>query len=94
MGPFIAADGKTMYFASKRSTRAMKARDIFVTVRQDDSWLNWSPPRNLGKPINSAQHDSFFQVTAKGDSGYYSSQANSTGGYDVFQYCVAFIGAP
>lgn len=82
-GPFIAADGKTMYFSSN-GHRGYEGRDIFVTVRQDESWTNWSAPKNLGKPINTDEHDTFFQVTAKGDSGYYSSTKNSMGQADIF----------
>jgi len=82
-GPFIAADGKTMYFSSN-GHRGYEGRDIFVTVRQDDTWKNWSPPRNLGRPINTDEHDTFFQVTARGDSGYFSSTKNAVGSNDIF----------
>jgi outer membrane protein OmpA-like peptidoglycan-associated protein len=82
-GPFIAADGKTMYFSSN-GWPGYGGRDIFVTVRQDDSWLKWSTPRNLGQPINTDENDSFFQVPAKGDVGYYSSAKESIGSDDIF----------
>ncbi len=83
MGPFIAADGKTLYFASNGHP-GYEGRDIFVTVRKDDTWLNWSVPKNLGKPINTDEHDAFFQVTARGDSGYYSSTKEAIGQTDIF----------
>lgn len=82
-GPYIAADGKTMYFASDGHP-GYEGRDIFVTTRLDDTWLNWSVPKNLGKPINTDEHDNFFQVPARGDSGYYSSTKNSYGSYDIY----------
>jgi OmpA-OmpF porin, OOP family len=46
-GPFIAGDGKTVYFASNGHP-GYEGKDIYVTVRQDDTWLTWSKPRNLG----------------------------------------------
>ena len=92
-GPFIAADGKTMYFSSN-GHRGYEGRDIFVTVRQDDTWMNWSPPRNLGKPINTDEHDTFFQVTAKGDSGYFSSTKNAIGNNDIFSIALPSAARP
>lgn len=83
VAPYIAADGKTLFFSSDGHTGYL-GRDVFVSTRLDDSWLNWSPPKNLGRPINSDAHDSFFQVTAKGDRGYFSSTKNSAGASDIF----------
>ena len=83
MGPFIAADGKTLYFSSNGHP-GYGGRDLYVSVRKDDTWTNWSPPKNLGKPINTDEHETFFQVTAKGDSGYYTSTKNSVGESDIW----------
>src|SRR6185503_9846406 len=49
--PFLAADNKTLYFASKGHV-GYGGYDIFVTTRLDDSWTNWSEPRNLGPAVN------------------------------------------
>ncbi len=59
--PFLADDGKTLYFASSEHGASGKS-DIFMTTRQDDSWTNWSAPTNLGAPINSDKFDAFFSV--------------------------------
>lgn len=83
MAPFIAADGRTLYF-STNGHPGFEGRDIFVSVRQDDTWLNWSKPKNLGKPINTDEHDVFFQVPASGEVGYYSSTKNAVGRDDIF----------
>jgi len=92
-GPYIAADGKTMYFASNGHP-GYEGLDIFVTVRKDDSWLNWTKPKNLGKPINTDEHDVFFQVPARGDSGYYSSTKNAIGSYDIFSIALPKAARP
>ena len=39
--PFLAADNKTLYFASK-GHNGYGGYDIWVTRRLDDSWTNWT----------------------------------------------------
>ncbi len=83
VAPFIAPDGKTLFFSSDGHTGYL-GRDLFVSTRLDDSWLNWSPPKNLGRPINSKSHDSFLNISAKGDVAYFSSTHRSVGASDIF----------
>lgn len=73
--PFLAADGKTMYFSSK-GHGGYGYYDLYVTKRLDDSWTNWSAPKNLGNIINSPQSDLFYFVTAKGDKAYISKNSD------------------
>ncbi|MCX6141492.1 MAG: OmpA family protein [Candidatus Kapabacteria bacterium] len=82
MGPFIAGDGKTLFF-STTGHPGYGGRDIFVSRRLDDTWLNWSEPENLGNGVNSDEHETFIQVPARGDSAYYSSTKNSLGQDDI-----------
>jgi len=83
IGPFVAADNKTLYFSSDGHP-GYEGTDVFVSTRLDDSWTKWSEPLNLGKGINTDEHDDFFQVPAKGDSAYISSRKNSVGASDIF----------
>lgn len=83
IAPFIAADGSSVYFASD-GHRGYGGRDIFVSRRLDSTLGHWSRPRNLGKGINTAEHESFFNVSAKGDSAYFSSENGSVGKSDIF----------
>lgn len=69
--PFLAADGKTLYFAS-RGHGGYGGYDLFVSKRLDDSWTNWSKPKNLGDIINSPSSDLAYYVSAKGDKAYIS----------------------
>jgi len=48
--PFLANDMKTLYFASK-GHNGYGGYDIYVTERLDESWTNWSAPKNLGHAI-------------------------------------------
>lgn len=56
--PFICGNGKTLYFASDGFFGA-GGYDIFVSERTTGSW---SPPENIGRPLNSA-YDELFPVT-------------------------------
>ena len=67
--PFMASDGKTLYFSSVGHP-GYGGYDLFVTKRLDDSWTNWSKPKNLGNIINSKYDDLSICITAKGDKAY------------------------
>ncbi len=75
VGPFIAPDQKTMYFASARQAPGRQGgTDIYKTQRTDDTWNNWSTPVNLGKPINTSALDFYFTVDRAGN--VFTSRAN------------------
>ncbi|UOQ73482.1 OmpA family protein [Hymenobacter cellulosilyticus] len=83
--PFLAADGKTLYFASEGLGGYGKS-DIFSSKRLDDSWTNWSKPRNLGPNINSPDFDGYFTLSAAGEDAYLVSSRNGLGGSrDIFR---------
>lgn len=86
MSPFLAADGKTLYFSSPGHGGFGKD-DIFVTRRLDDSWINWSKPKNLGKYINTMDRDLYMAVPSSGNIGY--TAKNTPDGYgltDVYEF--------
>jgi outer membrane protein OmpA-like peptidoglycan-associated protein len=74
--PFLAPDGKTLFFASS-GLGGLGDVDIFMTQRLDDSWQKWSNPINVGGGINSAGFDGYFFVTNKGEM--YMMSANNKG---------------
>jgi OmpA-OmpF porin, OOP family len=59
--PFLAADGRTLYFASTGHDGYGDA-DIFVATRLDDSWTNWSKPRNLGTNVNTSAFEGYMAI--------------------------------
>ncbi len=80
--PFIADDGKTLYFSSKGHV-GYGGFDIFKTVYENGKW---STPENLGLPINSSANDIFFIINAAGNAGYFSSsRAGGLGDYDIYK---------
>ncbi len=82
MGPFIAGDNETMYFSSNGHP-GYGGRDLYVTRRLDSTWLRWSQPQNLGPSYNSAGHETFIQVPARGDSAYFSTRMGTGIGDDI-----------
>jgi OmpA-OmpF porin, OOP family len=73
--PFLAADHKTLYFASK-GHNGHGGYDIYVTRRLDETWTNWSIPENLGPAVNGPMDDEFFSVTHCGNFAIFSKQVN------------------
>ncbi|TAE19162.1 MAG: hypothetical protein EAZ95_02560 [Bacteroidetes bacterium] len=79
--PFIMPDGKTLYFSSKGHT-SMGSYDIFKTEMTGGLW---GKPENLGYPINSADSDVFFVISANGRHGYYASpKEGGQGDEDIY----------
>ncbi len=69
--PFLHSDMKTLYFSSEGHP-GFGNLDLFMSTRLDDSWTNWSPPKNLGLFFNSTEHDWDFKVNTAGTMGYYT----------------------
>lgn len=67
--PFLASDGKTLYFASN-GHMGYGDFDLFVSKRLDDTWKNWSVPQNLGNVINTPNSELSIFLAAKGDKAY------------------------
>jgi outer membrane protein OmpA-like peptidoglycan-associated protein len=67
--PFIAADGKTLFFAANRPDGA-GGDDVYMTVRIGGVW---QAAENVGAPINTAGDDAFLSVPASGERVYLAS---------------------
>jgi|694.fasta_scaffold01608_29 hypothetical protein len=76
--PFLTADGKTLYFASRGQT-CMGGFDIFYSKLGEDG--EWGTPVNMGYPLNTVDDDVFFVPMADGRRAYYSSSKD--GGYGL-----------
>lgn len=82
--PFLAADGKTLYFSSNREG-GKGSNDIWVCKRKDETWIHWTEPTNIGEPINTDQYDAYYTISAAGDYAYFISSNNSVGKKDIFR---------
>jgi outer membrane protein OmpA-like peptidoglycan-associated protein len=84
IGPFVAADGVTLYYSSSGLT-GYGGNDIFITRRLDNSWTKWSEPQNLGPRINTPEFDAYYILSAAGDYAYFSSSTDAYGAEDIFR---------
>ncbi len=84
--PFLAEDGKTLYFSSNGYS-GYGGQDIYLTVRQDESWTSWSEPTNMGAGINKAGDDEYFSIPSQGQFAYFT---RGSGGddMDIFNFRV------
>ena len=82
--PFLAADGKTLYFASF-GHEGLGGSDLYVTQRLDDSWNRWSKPKNLGPGINSQQDENYLSVTGDFSYIYFESYPEGSKERDIYR---------
>ena len=82
MTPFLAPDGKTLFFASN-GYEGFGSRDIFMSVRLDDSWRSWSNPKNLGATVNTPGTELYYSIPQNSEYAYLTSTQNSDGMADL-----------
>ena len=70
--PYLAKDGRSLYFSSNNCRASIGGFDIFETHYNQDT-KRWSTAKNMGLPINSAGNDTHFQMTADGSKAYLTS---------------------
>ena len=77
--PCVSADGKELYFVSRRNGNA----DIYCCQRNADR--SWSEPQNLGAPINTKGSEMAPFLHPDGKTLYFSSDKHiGMGGFDLF----------
>jgi OmpA-OmpF porin, OOP family len=91
--PFLAPDGKTLYFSSDREG-GLGSNDIYVCKRLDESWINWSKPTNMGDAVNTDGYDAYYNVSAQGDFAYFIGSKNSYGKKDIVRLRLASLATP
>ena len=82
--PFLAEDNKTLFFATNRPG-GEGSFDLYSTVRQDNSWRNWSVPVNLGQKINTPGAETSFTYRDGEQCAYYVSSQDSDGYGDIMK---------
>jgi len=80
--PVISANGKQLFFSSKR-TDGKGGADIWMSVRLPNG--KWSPPVNLGDSINTSGDEMAPFLHADGKTLFFSSTGRAgLGGFDLF----------
>ncbi|HAS42397.1 MAG TPA: hypothetical protein DCS93_18105 [Microscillaceae bacterium] len=67
--PSLSADGNTLFFTATFHS-GLGGRDLYYVTRQKDG--NWSRPRNVGPPINTAGHEDFASISPDGQQLYFA----------------------
>jgi outer membrane protein OmpA-like peptidoglycan-associated protein/tetratricopeptide (TPR) repeat protein len=88
--PIITADESMMYFTSRRATSTggrmyrdnQYFEDLYMTSYVNGSW---TPPVNLGKPVNSEDHDATAGISPDGQRLYVYRPHNGGDIYECFQ---------
>mgnify|MGYP001791898699 CR=1 FL=1 len=83
--PFLAPDNKTLYYSSNRKDMGIGGSDIYKVTRLDDTWLKWSAPVNVGRPLNTRAFDAYMSVD--NNKNVFTTQSGSTidgGNLDIF----------
>lgn len=81
--PAISHDGTTLYFSSERDG-GLGGADIWMSVRGVDG--AWTPPVNLGEPINTRGDEKTPFVADDGVTLYFASNYHDGfGGHDLFR---------
>lgn len=79
--PFLAADGRTLYFSSNCPEWSMGGKDIVKSVFQLEE-MTWSLPENLSLQINSYADEIDVVVHPNRTTAYFSS--NRKGQFDIY----------
>jgi outer membrane protein OmpA-like peptidoglycan-associated protein/tetratricopeptide (TPR) repeat protein len=80
--PILSSDGKTLYFASKRSG-GYGGSDIWESEKQENGM--WGKPKNLGDSINTPGNEMAPYIHADTKTFYFASDGHAgLGGYDLF----------
>ena len=81
--PMIAADGRTLYFASDYHP-GMGGMDLFVSYLSD---TGWTTPLNLGYPLNTPGDEQTLCIDASGQVGYVAlERPEGLGKLDIYAF--------
>lgn len=88
--PFLAADGKTLFFSTNH-IGSVGGLDVFSTTF-DRATGKWQTPANVGFPVNSPGDDAFFRLTNDGNTAFLASdRLDAQGARDIY---VAYFKQP
>ncbi len=84
---YLHPDGRTLYFSSNGHP-GLGGLDVYTSYRlKEDSWTEWSVPKNLGRSINTVDDDFSYKISVSGDTAYYAAQdaPGGLGQWDVYR---------
>lgn len=84
--PTITADGKTLYFVSDREG-GVGGHDFWITKKTTRTGTEFSPPVNLGAPINTTLNEGVASIAADGQTIYFTgcNRPDGLGDCDLYE---------
>lgn len=81
--PFFHQDGETLYFVSSstKERKGLGGLDIFYIRKEGNEWTK---PKNIGYPINSAQDELGLFVSTSGKVAYFSTAKD--GDWNIYAF--------
>lgn len=81
--PFLHPDMQTLYFCSD-AHGTLGGLDVFVSTRlREDSWTEWSVPRNIGRTVNTTGDDCWYKISTDGTQAFYARKWH--GEHDIYR---------
>lgn len=84
MAPFLAPDGKTLFF-STNGLPGYGDQDVYVSTRLDSTWRNWTKPENIGTLVNTKGFEAYFTIPDTADFAYFSSTGSNMLNADIYR---------
>ena len=83
--PFVARDGRTLYFSSNDPEYSVGGFDVLQSYRVIGGEGRFTRPENVGLPVNSAGDDTHFRLAPDAFTGFLASdRKDGFGGRDVY----------
>jgi hypothetical protein len=79
--PFLRASGDVLFFSSQ-GHQNMGGFDIFYSLKKGSKW---SPPVNIGFPVNTTSDNKFWCPVGDGISGYITRKTDDTSLMDIYR---------
>jgi len=84
--PFVAPDGKRLYFSSNRPVDASgRPKNDFDVWFVEQTRAGWGPPQHLDSPVNTPAQEFYPSVTKDGTLYFSSTRAGGAGGADIYR---------
>lgn len=84
--PFIARDGRSLFFISSRSENGVKQKELDIwRVDRSGGAAGWGAPERLPEPVNSGGREWFPRLAADGWLYFGSDRPGGLGATDIYR---------